>query len=467
MKINTYFKTVIFSVAIATTITSCVKNDDWETPPIVCNNRFDAPTISMADFAKLAPATGTYKIPADGAAVIIDAYIVSSDEAGNFYKTISIQDKPENPTVGLSIEIDKGSNYVDFPAGSHVRLKLNGLVLGWDRGTRKIGSVDPQYAIGRIPSILFPRYIAGVCNGNGMEIVKLVPTKVNNLTDAKNEKYLNTLVTVPNVQFSNDEVTPTPKAFVDYIAGVGQDSDRGIVSKAGGTAVLRSSGFSTYGSQLLPTKSGDLTFVVSRYNANFQMYIRNLSDINFTQDRFTTGGGTNPGTGTEAANLFFKGSDFENWNTFLASLNRFGLTAGLAVQSPGNGKDGSNSFYLNGTPSTNAFVFTTTAEASTIPAAPKKITFWVKGSAGKSLSMNLETTDGRIFFNLGNFGDNDVTLAPQENNQYLGVVDTKGQWRLVTLDLTGKTLKTTGDLFAIKAGSNTKFDLHIDNIKIE
>ena len=141
------------SALIAGTFTSCVKDDEWSTPEILCNNRFDAPTISMADFAAKAPTSGTYKIPADGPAVILDGYVVSSDENGNFYKTISFQDKPVNPTVGLQIEVDKASNYTDFPAGSHIRIKANGLVLGWDRGTRKIGSVDPTYAIGRIPSV--------------------------------------------------------------------------------------------------------------------------------------------------------------------------------------------------------------------------------------------------------------------------------------------------------------------------
>lgn len=471
MKINTYFKTVIFSVAIATTITSCVKNDDWETPPIVCNNRFEAATISMADFAKLAPANGTYKVPVDGAAVIFDAYIVSSDEAGNFYKTISIQDKPENPTVGLSIEIDKGSNYVDFPAGSHVRIKANGLVVGWDRGTRKIGSVDPQYAIGRIPSILFPRYIAGVCNGNGMEIVNLVPTKLNSLTDAKNEKYINTLVTVPNVQFSNDMVTPTVKSFIEYTAGVGQDTDRDIVSKAGGTAVLRSSGFSTYGSQLLPTKSGDLTFVVSKYNANFQMYIRNLSDINFTLDRFTTGGGNPGGNETEAANLLFKGADFENWADFMSSINSsFGLKT-YAVQGIGLGRDNSNALYLKGTPTGNDYVFTSIIN-NAIPANPKKITFYVKGTAAKSLSLNVAKTSGTPAytpFNVGVLGDKSVTLSPSDANQYTGAIDTKGQWVLITLNIEGLDLqKGAGkDFFSLKTGSNAAYDLLIDNIKIE
>ncbi|SKC02876.1 hypothetical protein SAMN05660477_02551 [Soonwooa buanensis] len=310
MKINSLFKTLVFSAVSTVALTSCVKNDDWETPPIVCNNRFDAPTISMADFAALAPSSGTYKVPADGAPVIFDAYIVSSDEYGNFYKTISIQDKPENPTVGLSIEVDKASNYADFPVGAHVRIKANGLVLGLDRGTKKIGSVDPQYAIGRIPSVLFSRYISGVCNGNAMDIATLVPTKVSNLNDAKNEKYLNTLVTVPKVQFASSEVQPQPKTFINYVAGIGADTDRNIEDATGGSTVLRNSGFCAFGGDLLPTGNGDLTFVVSRYNTSWQMYIRSKADIKFDNPRYDPA----PPKGGTAIN--FLGSFTEDFNSY-------------------------------------------------------------------------------------------------------------------------------------------------------
>ncbi|MGX9986467.1 DUF5689 domain-containing protein [Soonwooa purpurea] len=469
MKINSLLKTVIFSVFTATALTSCVKNDDWETPPIVCNNKFDAPTMSMADFAALAP-SGTYKIPVDGPAVIFDAYIVSSDEYGNFYKTISIQDKPENPTVGLSIEVDKSSNYADFPIGAHVRIKANGLVLGVDRGTKKIGSVDPQYAIGRIPSILFSRYIAGVCNGNGLDIAKLVPTKVKNLTDAKADKYLNTLVTVPKVQFADTNTT-----FIDYSAGIGIDTDRKIVDATGGSTVLRNSGYCTFGSQIIPSKSGDVTFVVSRYNANFQMYIRGLNDINFTEDRFvpTEGGGNEEGGNTEAANFLFKGADFESWSEFISSINSgFGIKP-YATQGVGLGRENSNALQIKGTPAGNDYVFTAIVN-NPIPANAKKITFYVKGTSGKSLSLNVNKPSGTPAytpFNVGALTDKNVILKPAiaDGNQYNGAIDTKGKWVLITLNIEGLEIQTAAgkDLFSLKTGKDAAYDLVIDNIKID
>ncbi|WP_234109796.1 MULTISPECIES: DUF5689 domain-containing protein [Chryseobacterium] len=281
MNITKFLKSAFAVVASAIALSSCVNKDEWDTPPIICNNKFDAPNISMADFKAMAPASGYVLITEDK---IFDGYVVSSDENGNFYKTISFQDKPENPTVGLQIEVDKSSNFADFPIGTHIRINAKGLRLGLDRGTWKIGSVDPNFAIGRIPSVLLNRYLSAVCNGNAMDIATIKPTALPNLTVAMQEKYLNTLVTVPNVQFNKNEIYPVNKSYVDFVGGAGVDSDRKIEDPTGGSTVLRSSGFSTFGAALLPKGQGDLTFVVSRYNANYQMIIRGLEDVKIKAD---------------------------------------------------------------------------------------------------------------------------------------------------------------------------------------
>ncbi|WP_313502160.1 DUF5689 domain-containing protein [Kaistella carnis] len=277
MNFKKYFKTAFVVAISAFTLSSCVDKDEWDTPPIACNNKFDAPNITLADFKAMAPATGYVLITEDK---IFDAYVISSDENGNFYKTISFQDKPENPTAGLQMEVDRASNYADFPVGTHIRINAKGLRLGLDRGTVKIGSVDPNFAIGRIPGSLFSRYISAVCDGNQMEVVNITPTELASLTVAADPKYINTLVTVPNVQFNISEIYPINKTYIDYVAGAGVDSDRKIEDAAGGSATLRSSGFASYGATLLPKGSGSLTFVVSRYNANYQMLIRSLKDVN-------------------------------------------------------------------------------------------------------------------------------------------------------------------------------------------
>lgn len=276
MNFRKYFKAACVIAISAFTVSSCVDKDEWDTPPINCTNKFDAPNISMADFKAMAPSSGYVLIQEDK---IFDAYIVSSDENGNFYKTISFQDKPENPTGGLQMEVDRASNYADFPVGTHIRINAKGLRLGLDRGVVKIGSVDPTYAIGRIPATLFSRYISAVCVDNKLDIAEIKPTLLPNLSTAMNDKYINTLVTVPKVQFNIADLYPVNKTYIDYVAGAGVDTDRRIEDAVGGSAVLRSSGFSSFGSALLPKGSGDITFVVSKYNNNYQMIIRSLADV--------------------------------------------------------------------------------------------------------------------------------------------------------------------------------------------
>lgn len=278
MNFKKYFKSAFVLALSAITLSSCVHDDEWSTPPMNCTNKFDAPNMTLAEFKAQAPSNGYLLIEEDQ---IFDGYVVSSDENGNFYKTISFQDSPENPTAGLQIEVDKASNYADFPVGTHIRINAKGLRVGTDRGVVKIGSVDPTYAIGRIPSTLLPRYLSGVCSGNTLDVTKIVPKQLASLNDAKKPENINLLVTVPNVKFADGEIG---KTYIDYVAGAGVDTDRNIEDALGGTTVLRNSGFSSFGSQIIPNKSGDLTFVVSRYNNNWQMLIRNLDDVNFTQD---------------------------------------------------------------------------------------------------------------------------------------------------------------------------------------
>lgn len=230
-----------------------------------------------------APGNGTAKITTDE---IFDAYVVSSDENGNFYKTISIQDKASNPTVGLQIEVDKASNYATFPVGSHVRINANGLVIGTDHGAIKLGTPDPVFPVGRIPQSLIGRYISGVCNGSGLEIAQITPLPLKTLNEAKQAKYINMLVTVPLVQFEGKEVSPVVKAFTDVDAsGANIDTDRSLEDASGNTVALRTSGFSTFAKTPLPAKAGSATFVVSRYNSSWQMIIRSVADLKFDQER--------------------------------------------------------------------------------------------------------------------------------------------------------------------------------------
>ncbi|WP_288947353.1 fimbrillin family protein [uncultured Porphyromonas sp.] len=172
--------------------------------------------------------------------------------------------------------------------------------------------------------------------------------------------------------------------------------------------------------------------------------------------------------------LLFPGANFDDFDAFKASLNKFGL-AKYATQVDG-GKSG-KALLIKGTPAKNAYIFTTTKNASDLTAATK-ITFYIKGTAGKSLSINVysddkETNNGKTYqaykpFNLETVsGTADVTLNPQEKNGYIGTIDTQGEWVKVTLNIAGLKLATQESFFALKVGSKSDYDLMIDDFTIE
>ncbi|MDH1602796.1 DUF5689 domain-containing protein [Empedobacter sp. GD03739] len=258
------------------TAQSCVQDDDYATPPIECN--LPSPNISLADLVSKVTA-GSIKLDANKAIaedLIVQAYVISSDETGNFFKTISLQDKVENPTTGIQIEIDGSNLYNSYPLGAQVQINLKGLIVANDRGVMKIGSVDPQYTVGRIPSAVMSTYMVKTCEA----IQTIKPKVVSSLTDALKPENLNTLVTIDGVQFIDPDG--------DKTYGVsGTTVNRVIVDKKGKETDLRNSGYATWYADALPKKSGSITVVVSRYNSTYQVFIRDTKDVKFDQDRFT------------------------------------------------------------------------------------------------------------------------------------------------------------------------------------
>lgn len=176
----------------------------------------------------------------------------------------------------------------------------------------------------------------------------------------------------------------------------------------------------------------------------------------------------NPVTPTPApatGKLLFAGADFEDWKAFTGCLNSYGLKD-YATQVDG-GRTG-KALQLKGTPAGNDYVFTATAQSGT-PTSGKTITFYIKGTGGKSVSINVFTNDGTYKpFNLGEVsGTSDIKIDVAVKNQYTGAIDTKGAWVKVTLNIEGLNLATANNIFALKVGKEVAYNLLIDDITIQ
>ena len=442
---------------------SCVQDDDYSIPPMDCTGLTTTMQLSdLIDSVNLS--TGNNNLVYFTENAVVEAYVISSDETGNFFKTISIQDHPTNPTTnGIQIEIDANSLYTQYPLGSKIQVQLNGLVAGYDRGVIKLGSTYVQNGetrVGRMPSALATSNVKKTCES----VEPLAPKVVNTIAEALKPENINTLVTIKNVQFAN------PTEDVTYGDAVGLTTvNRQLVDRKGKYVDLRNSGYATFARENLPTKSGEITVVVSIYNSGYQLYIRDLNDVKFDQDRFEPGQAELP---TSAAKYPFLGADFNNWADFLASANSFAYDP-IVKEAQGQGIDGSGALLLEGQRSQNGFAFTTRTTGTNLPANPTKLHFWVKGTAAKSLNIYVYKTDGSNYsFNVGSLTENKlVTENNGGNNSYTGTINTNGEWKVVQLDLEGLTdINTTnaaGNFIAFRVGNNANYNLLIDNITIE
>ena len=219
------------------------------------------------------------------------------------------------------------------------------------------------------------------------------------------------------------------------------------------------------------TNNGTIT---ANIQANTGSEVRNaiitITDGTITKTVAVTQAGAEP---LPASNLLFPGSDFNDWTAFTSSLNSFGLKD-YATKSAAGGRDSSDAMHIKGTPSGNDFVFTAVVPEGFSAAGKTMIHFWIKGTAAKSLSLNLYGPKGQNgdyqCYNLGSVSS-DIEVQPKLSNSYTGEINTGGEWIKVSLDISsiiGQINTTAGEnLFALKVGKEVAYDLLVDHITIE
>ena len=184
------------------------------------------------------------------------------------------------------------------------------------------------------------------------------------------------------------------------------------------------------------------------------------------------------------AELLFPGANFEDFAAFTGSLMK--KLQPYATEAAGAGRNGTTALHINGTPKGNDYVFTAMNKEGKDFSGKTKISFYMKGTAaGKSISINLfpadksqpglsvqKNGDAYYVYNLGDVSSDVTIQAATANakgqiwNSYSGSINA-ADWVKVTLDISGKALAKSGNLFAFKVGKAVAWDLYVDDITIE
>jgi len=292
MKTKNIFKFFIGLVAIIGLLNSCVNdNSDFQTPQILCQE----PDITITNTLSELKANAVGSIHQISDDMIVSGYVVSSDEAGNFYTSISIQN--QDGTAGVKLSLDIRDIYTQLRVGQKVYLKANGLYISNSGGDSDV-ALGSLYNgnIGRLPDVEVDNFLSGSCDAVD-ESALVHSASLSSISDDQ----LNTLVEYNNVQFKADEVGGN---YFDLNNTIGSATNRFIVDENGNKLIVRNSEFANFANEPLPSGNGKIKGILSKFNGEYQLFIRDTDDVQFTNNSQLWGFADNvAGTLTSIASL--------------------------------------------------------------------------------------------------------------------------------------------------------------------
>jgi hypothetical protein len=212
---------------------------------------------------------------------IIEAYVVSSDESGNFFKSISFQTlaTATAPAVGFSVAVDATNSYIDYRFGNKVYIKLKGQYSDVFYGGIRIGGIYVnsfnEAAIGRLSQNEYKNVLYASCTTLTEE--KLVRSIT--IPELLNDSNLNTLVELSDVQFT---AVASGRHYYESTNDVGGATNWNLIDKRGNQIIFRTSSYSNFATKLVPDGSGKVKGILTRYGPDYQLVARSEKDVDMT-----------------------------------------------------------------------------------------------------------------------------------------------------------------------------------------
>ena len=189
--------------------------------------------------------------------------IVTADEStGNIYKELFIQDETNAIKLGLL-------SSSDYFIGDRIRVSIKGATITRDNNMLLIDNIDPDLSIVKQESNL----------DLTPEVVTLTDIAISGLYSPYQAK----LVQIDNVEFVCADVCETWANAITQ-----SDENRMLTDTLGNQIIVRSSGYSIFAGQALPLNQGSIIAVVSRYQNDLQLTIRNPNELTMFNPRKTT-----------------------------------------------------------------------------------------------------------------------------------------------------------------------------------
>ncbi|WP_315542934.1 DUF5689 domain-containing protein [Capnocytophaga leadbetteri] len=298
MKLNVLKNTAIAFISLCT-VMSCVKDDDYELP----DNKKVLPSFAgkVVSFSDVASRTTT-SIKTYSADEAIEGYVISSDEGGNFYKKIYIQN--EDKTQALSVALDKSGLYTEFPIGAKVQLRLKGLTTQHNNAITEVGykiyknEKSGRESVGSMAEAIYKTHLYDM--GGERKTLASLAKEVTSIETVKNDAHVGQLITLKGVHFPNEVVG---KTMYDKDKDLGGATNYKLTDANGKTIDFRTSSFAKFKNEKVPAGTLDITGVLSKFNTSWQFMVSNYADIKVVSSATTTSTQTSTQTATTVVSL--------------------------------------------------------------------------------------------------------------------------------------------------------------------
>ena len=275
---STFYKSVLF-LLLTITFGSCV-TDEVVAPKLLCTQTDLVTNKTVREVHASANAIVTQYKYDD----VVEAYVVSSDESGNFFKSISFQTlaTATTPAIAFSVPVDATNLYIDYRLGNKVYIKLKDQYTDISFGGMRIGNIFVnsynEGSVGRLSQNEYKKVLNASCTNVKEETLVRLLTMSELLKDSN----LNTLVELSDVQFS---VVAVGRHYFEETNNVGGATNWGLVDKLGNQVYFRTSSFSDFATKVVPDGSGKVRGILTKYGNDYQLLPRSEKDVVMTGTR--------------------------------------------------------------------------------------------------------------------------------------------------------------------------------------
>lgn len=263
--LKTYLSLLLLGAAA---LTSC--QDDFDSPAIetpVAGWLADTDTytrVTIADVKNEYWKSGdnyysTIGNAADGKRMLLEATVISSDASGNIYKSLVVQDA----TGALAMSINANSMNVKYRRGQRLVLDLTDMIIGKYSGLQQLGFPEESAQYGQQTTFMPYEFFEKHVQMDGLPNLELVDTIVatgKDITGGGDEvlrKWQSQLVRFNNCSFVEGGKEPF---------GIQKENTNRVLTLEDGTQVnVRTSGYSNFYTNILPSGNGDVVGILGYY----------------------------------------------------------------------------------------------------------------------------------------------------------------------------------------------------------